>query len=1110
MDRVPQLGRLHPIRPYFTHFTHFELPPMETAILSKFRRGSFPNQVLCAAIFTSSLAESRRLLLETIWSEHMTDELVMLALASNNDADYLRKIAGDGTLAAHPRFNTLERIADLMRDENGPPVMDAMTKAPDELRMSHRNMMAVPQTQEEKMMALLENTQQPMEEQQPEEEEEDAPTADERPWKRDIPAAGSYTWLRTVWYRVNMARTLLGLHKQWFGAANVHHAPLKLKVDLFINAHLRAVQYLDSLVDPCDANVADDLDSLYVGLGPSHYSDDAALIRSIRGPVHQICPTPIEVLKKHWPQLEWTVERIVEQQTHDTAIDLEWTPLPDASPITHRIYYACIHLLNRCRVFMEEDDCPIPVRDALRAYYAGFVELFTHCLGGPKRMDDAYLLTPMGSSSRRGGGMNMSEAATPWELYGVDAHLRAFHAGDLPDLFHVLHSIPLWGEQCTPNYAIGRIYQKSLPFACQRRHLIKLLVNTIENDEAAWKIISRLFWVMLANLYPGELGDGPMPTFRELLRAHEITSSKQLLLSALKESASAGKGDGIQGGPLVVFVAFRLHILYMASHNPSYVDQARKCIDWDHFWESTIDLANMIRETSLFPDDPFAQARKQLGKTIKNPNAKVHRFKGRSQTVAITAHMNATLEKIIIQDKHARATKLATLQTIALEENLTSRLAQFQAAFAGIAHDAPLTLDNVNEVLQRYIAVNQSALPFYESLLNIRCKGAILNMLIRMPPEERMTLGSFSLLTLPECGGISQKSAENMARLTHIYYNSALPRDFKACIDELSLGDFVVACFYFNMVTLLANVHFVTLDADTVERTDRAMLDRHGVFPGQTPSPDMYNIVVALCCRKVCSFMGQGKYGAKDVSYNLEKQHYTCARGKMEKIPTDDGSDSENSDDDDDGAIVDMSNQVLAAQEERVTFNFSDYHHDLIGDAMKQKGRGTARAALMKERKAVRNERKHFNRVPCTQPLLTMSLRGRALIWGTVNTKKTQIMFCPQCGALHIYTILNFSGSPTGLYRCNECARKELAHIEYRKCAYCHREGPSSMLREHYWVTIMDVRETDPAKATQTLYFCSSHYVTARMHAHNMSKQDLWVLLEKRDLARLMDAAMKY
>lgn len=68
-----------------------------------------------------------------------------------------------------------------------------------------------------------------------------------------------------------------------------------------------------------------------------------------------------------------------------------------------------------------------------------------------------------------------------------------------------------------------------------------------------------------------------------------------------------GSINGANGGPLVLFTVFRLHILYMASFNPQYIEHARKCIDWDYFEQDVMRLSGIIRSQNLFPEDPFAQ-----------------------------------------------------------------------------------------------------------------------------------------------------------------------------------------------------------------------------------------------------------------------------------------------------------------------------------------------------------------------------------------------------------------------------------------------------------------------------------------------------------------------
>lgn len=979
---------------------------------------------------------------------------------------------------------------------------------------------------------------------------------EDEPWIPAVmpPMTADYSWFYTVFYRVNGAFKLYKAYTR----VNPKDRFMDHKIRRFQEAHLRMVQFLDKLADQSNAAIGDEyaFASLYQKLGESHYDVDASMCKVTRT-LHQIKRAPLDIIQEAHPDLYWLPEEIsqsIRDKTIDTEcltcwIDGEWNPTGPTEPAfdTHTLFYGTVLVLNQIKEVIASED-RLPVRDALWAYYVSFADLFYYA----NRFDDYYLTAPIGSLHGRAGKLIQSGNASLWELYGT-MDTRAFTAGDLPDFYHVLAAIPLWGEQHTPSYFIGKIYQKSLPFACQRRHLIKLVVKCIEDDPAFWRVFSKLFWVLLANLYPDELycKEATMG-MRDLLRAKQLTDSKELLISALTAKqpgfkngpAERGANTGANGGPLVVFTVFRMHILYMASFNEQYVGQAKRCIDWDYFKQDVLKLADIIRVQSLFPDDPFAQARKQLSKTVKSPHSRVHRLRRRSMAICLMDQFNETLEKTILKDKQNFTNDFAKLLLITMPLNTDivpdEIRVKFQETVIGthLHHAQKDCFDTAAifaTVLDKTVDVTRAAVAFYKKLMDVKFKAKILNALLRIQPEERLTQRAFSMLTLAEYGGISHHCVTMLSELVKIYHEKAVPKEFKQRIDKISIPHFMVVCFYFNMVALLEKISFVPLDADTVRRTDHAMITkRHHLFPGQDIPDCIYNVSVALCCEKVCTLMGHGKHGDKKVAYDIEKQMFVCAHGKsMRAAANAAASKKKNQEDEDDAAAAadeddedeeddddmlktgtNMTSILLGAQNDNdLDFDKSilsavSFATDLTADASTMKGKGTKRSITMQERKAVRNERKAFSKIPCGQPVLTFSLRGRALIWGNTLENKTQIMFCPSCGALHVYSMLNFSGSESGMYRCNECARKELMHVEHRKCAYCQRTTAGQINEDTRLEVLCPLIDpTDPAfdpclnpeGVLQNLYFCKTHFRIARRFVYvkgGVAKQDLWKLIK--------------
>ena len=498
---------------------------------------------------------------------------------------------------------------------------------------------------------------------------------------------GDFTWFWTVFYRVNGAHLLLQTErgKDLF---------FRHKIDLFCNkAHLKMVQYIDSFAVPSDTNMdIPHLLSLYVPLGSSHFDCDKSLVK-VHRTAHLIRQTPLQIIRRAYPDLLWTPEQVadaIRAKTVDVSkltlwLHEEWNPTGEGLPVeTHTLYYGIVYVLNQIAEVLAELSAELSAASAAESsrvatggansappsasadggalivalwhYYVSFVDFFQAMHNKP--LHDLYLLTPIDSQlSRDGVTIISSEKCTPWMLYGT-CDTRAFTAEDLPDFYHVLASIPLRGEQKAPSYFLGKIYQKSLPFACQRRHLIKLVARSVNQSPQFANIVCKLAWVMLANLYPGAMyqAQNYNMKMRDLLRIRELTDRIDTLMHVLNLSETEN------GGPLIILTVFRMHILYMASFNEQYVEQARKCIEWDNYVKDVLKLRNIICAHSLFAPDPFALARKELGKTVKSPHSKVHRLRKKTVTVCLMECFNETFEKTVLKDKQNFSLDLIKLE----------------------------------------------------------------------------------------------------------------------------------------------------------------------------------------------------------------------------------------------------------------------------------------------------------------------------------------------------------------------------------------------------------------------------------------------------------------
>lgn len=969
-------------------------------------------------------------------------------------------------------------------------------------------------------------------------EEDDTPAAppipaDDTRWepvfKRTNEAPDLYTWHRTVYYRINGSQQLLRAYHRSGLVAALRDKLFTTKIMRFQEAHLRVVEYLDTLPDPRDdlIDVTHLLACYGRGLGPSHYNADASQIR-VERLVHKLKRTPLEIIRSK-SQEPWTVAEVLARGpvAHEWlalgAEDDEWSPFREAerSPDTHTYYCAVVHILNRALATIRSESEDGELCDALWLYYASFTELFQHMLEAG-RADDAYLLRPRGTTTGRDGQLIYGDGPCPWLLYCGNEDTRAFCAGDLPDLYHVLAAIPLLGEQHTPSFRVGKIYQKSLPFACQRRHLIRIVVTCINTEPGFWSVFSKMAWVLLANLYPGDLAckvQRGAQSMRDLLRIQELTSSKALLIRAI----GGDSADVKPAAPLIVFTIIRMHVLFMTSFNAQYVRQAQRCIDWDYFKRDTLKLSEIVRSHALFADDPFGQARAQLSKTVKSPNSRVHRLRKRSMAVCLADQCNEMLEKTMFKSLQSHTQDVTKLRAMMRGTDPVASFFQSTTIGRFLAHSHGGPIEPVPPTLiGQALEMSELACRFFQHHLHVSCKSAILNALLMTRPVERMTQQAFTMMLAPSYGGVSSASIMLLCDLCTVYTCKALPKEFSSRIGRFAMHDFGVICFYLNMVALLEKISFVTLDVDTVRRTHVAMVrHRHRLYPQEQADDcmSMYDVSIALCCEKVCTLQGQGKFGDVKVAYNVETCAFVCAHGKKLKGKAGGGAEEEEEEDlknnndedydnDPDGSKAAARNMrrleeaADAGHDQSLDFDAATFESDLIADALAMHGRGTARTVTMQDRKAVRNQRKAFSRIPCGQPVLSVSLYGRALIWGNSLDNKTRYQHCPNCASLHVFSTLNFSASETGRYRCAECARKELMHVPAHECAYC---GKKNLPKQDVTPTSLEIMcpaidpghvEYDPLltpeQTLQRLYFCVRHYHIARFHSGRLTKQALW------------------
>lgn len=864
-----------------------------------------------------------------------------------------------------------------------------------------------------------------------------------------------YTFIIAVWLRINSAAKLSGSSTKFY-ANNVY---TRAKLQRYCDNHLRAVQYLDGFDDPSDANI--DVGRLCALLGPlgdSHYSEDRGMIKVIESVKLQQLPTPLEVLTEAMPSIDWNpMSQPIERYTLSEK-PYHYDPHRKRalkSPQEYTLYIGCILVLDQLHyeLVLSMDE---RTQDALHYYYVAFVDLFWFCINHVDyvEMTDKVLNAPM----------TLYMSMTAWEMFNpYVSDTRAFHAGDLPDFFSVVTDIPLYGEQHKSSFTIGKILQKSYPFCGQMRKLIEVVRTCCTNEPGFWYVFNRVFWCLLAGMYPG---DKCRPSMKELLRIKQLTDPGTAI-ELLNAALTIGEYDG---SALIMFTAFRRYIIYMAKDNVHYVEEANKCIDWAILETDTLKRAELIRSSNLFPADPFGRARILLTKMHKN-NSKleVYRYRSMSCIKMLAAHCNNMLEKTVYKALHDwRADdELVKRMRKTDEGHVVIREMAVKSILWDIFNDRGMALEECLKRAQSKIDWNIAQL---ENDLTCKCKEAILNMLIKIPVTDRLKPLTFGLLRLPRYGGITIGAVECMNTLVHIYSTSPMPSKFYNQLRRLNVYDFKVICCFFNVLMIYDKINLVAWDADTVRKIDSAMMHKRNIlFPGQKLPAHTYDVVITVCCARVATFEGRTTFGHKAIAYDIDQKTFVCSKKKGKKNVTND--------------------------------------NDLLKYSMLQNTGNS--------RRMIRNQRKDFIAIPCDgQPVIRINLRGFHLVWGNERDKRIRYCHCPECGSFHQFKWSNYEGSVDASYRCDECkTRLDLTTHEIYECSYCLARPRKSITRFQAHKTSLYVMHPEPEHMNEPfklLYFCKKHHGYARTKSTQVPKNFLWAYIHKKEAQRRLRAAMGY
>ena len=856
----------------------------------------------------------------------------------------------------------------------------------------------------------------------------------------------NYTWLITVWLRINVSHHINSSSNSFYS----NNKYTNEKLHKFKNNHLSVIKFLDTFEDPSDDIISGDfITSLLSPLGNSCYSEDFTQWEPTFVEHIQIRETPLEGLKREFPLYEFDPLKISIVVYYERS-DFHFDPLREnALKVwgTYTKYIGCVVVLQQ----LYELRLDHPQNDNLHYFYVAFVDLFYYCINSEWHdMSDTVLEQYM----KNNVGISIWDANNPM----VDT--RAFHAGDLPDLFRTLSNIPLNGEQHKPDFIAAKIIQKSLPFCGQRRKLIQAVCEFTTVSNAFWKLFSKVLWCVLAGMYPE---DDYRPDMHKLLRVRQLTD-ETCARRYLNDYLKIGE---YEGSALIVVAAFRRYITYIAQFNEHYLIEARKCIAWDDFEKDTLSRANFMRRCGLENNaDVFSEMRSKMMYIHKHvSDFPVYRYKKYSLIKTLVQHCNDTLEKTVyasLQIWISDRACLTNMEQLRTNNASVAQIRSYSAENSAVIWD---TFSNKSIGLDECFKICKEKIDWFIEKLSKdipkRCKENIINVLIKVPKDDRLNKKAIQIIELPKYGGASTIATKTILAMANVYRNNPVPRRFNALIRKLDIYDFKIVCWYLNMVYFLEKINFTIWDAGTVERIDFAMTHKRNVLlRGQNIPKSSFDVYLTLCCSRIATFQGSSYFGHEYVSFDINSGRVACCKKPSKK------------------------------KKQKTS---SHNNHD-------------------DTRKFVRNKRKKFNHIPCKgQSIMRINLRGFQLVYGSDRDNLKRYCHCPKCGSFHEFEWCNFAGSKDAKYRCKECKEKELVMDIVYECCYClarpskpitHSEA---LKRSLYIMYPMD--EHEPFKLK---YFCKKHYKYAKIKSNQLPKKYLWPYIQKKEQKKMFRIAMGF
>lgn len=629
-----------------------------------------------------------------------------------------------------------------------------------------------------------------------------------------------YSIFCSVWCRVNLTNTLSQLY---LNQVRKKKLILAEKIELFQNNHKRIADYIDTIKDPCDDNL--NIDGLYTPLGISPFDDDREYIKLVKEE-YVVRETPITVLKKHYPHLDWTLDDIT-----TTTFDFDFDPIKPEH-CTHTIYYKCLTLMQQCK------DCyDIDGHDELYFYYVSFVELFNYCL---PTMSDAFLLSPIGNT-----------IVSPLKLF-FPYDYRTFTCWDLPNMYHVLVSLSLKGEQSVAATTIEELLQKALPFCGQRRTLVKKFRLLLKREDCLTNILKQLFWCMLANLYPDTKKDFNM---HRLMKIKHITDKAENIDKCFDILKNGKPNIGCN----IIFLSLRSWMYVMTYDNTQYGELISDYIDWKSFILKTKEMLEAIQIVDLYDENrSFADMVIVLDNC---GSVKVNRYKTSDLKSFLLKHIEKNLEKNVYselaatrEDKKKISSStfdIRDLENSPLYDNFTTK------------EKALMECDRKEKILDCDISSN--------------IKNNIFKFLQHMTSNEKMNQKSVSSLMLKEYGGVQYSTAIIFMGMIDVYKTTSKPSDINKLITFIpTVYDLKVLCWYLTVVLHTDNIKYELLDVTTVKDIDSAMVNVK--YKNIDINKSVFDVFSTVCCQRINTHTGSTAYGHKDMYYDVVENQFLCAR----------------------------------------------------------------------------------------------------------------------------------------------------------------------------------------------------------------------------------------